>query len=208
MLSLLTQSISNASFGIYFSQVRRTIYELLSAPLSYFEIVVELRGGGRDQVGRPRSSSWATAGCWCVKIEHPLLDDPLPVLTSVTFSLIASSSVIWADGFREAPGHTAPHHHAAHLFFGGSFYSIDMLAAILADGLTLQPRGLPGERIPLSFYGLRRERGTEPRMTGVVSRGVARSGGVDLQTGYRLKELVQDPSGAPCPPGAFRRRLK
>ena len=74
MLSLLTQSISNASFGIYFPKFTGTIYELLSAPVSYFEIVAELRRRGGDQVDHPRrSSSSATAALFVpLHIAHPV----------------------------------------------------------------------------------------------------------------------------------------
>ena len=74
MLSLLTQSISNASFGIYFPKFTGTIYELLSAPVSYLEIVVELRRRGGDQVDHPRAHhprDGARCSCRCTST-HPV----------------------------------------------------------------------------------------------------------------------------------------
>src|SRR5256885_16953016 len=102
MLSLLTQSISNASFGIYFPKFVGTIYELLSAPVSYFEIVLSYVGAAATKSVVLGLIILATAALLVpLKIEHPLWMILFLVLTSVTFSLIGFIIGIWADGFEK-----------------------------------------------------------------------------------------------------------
>src|SRR4029077_6239741 len=127
MLSLLTQSISNASFGIYFPKFTGTIYELLSAPVSYFEIVVSYVGGAATKsIILGLIILGAAAFLVPLRIEHPFWMVLFLVLTSVTFSLIGFIIGIWADGFEKLqviPLLIIP----PLTFLGGSFYSIDML---------------------------------------------------------------------------------
>src|SRR3989440_1511914 len=127
MLSLLTQSISNASFGIYFPKFVGTIYELLSAPVSYFEIVLSYVGAAATKSIVLGLIILATAALFVpLRIEHPLWMILFLVLTSVTFSLFGFIIGIWADGFEKLQ--LIPLLVITPLtFLGGSFYSIDML---------------------------------------------------------------------------------
>jgi ABC-2 type transport system permease protein len=127
MLSLLTQSISNASFGIYFPKFTGTIYELLSAPVSYVEIVLSYVGAAATKSIVLGLIILATAALFVpLRIEHPLWMIFFLVLTAVTFSLIGFIIGIWADGFEKLQ--VVPLLIVTPLtFLGGSFYSIDML---------------------------------------------------------------------------------
>jgi len=127
MLSLLTQSISNASFGIYFPRFTGTIYELLSAPVSYLEIVVSYVGAAATKSIILGVIILATAGLFVpLKIAHPVWMLVFLVLTAVTFSLFGFIIGIWADGFEKLQ--LIPLLIITPLtFLGGSFYSIDML---------------------------------------------------------------------------------
>src|SRR5437868_844627 len=100
MLSLLTQSISNASFGIYFPKFTGTIYELLSAPISTLEIVIAYVGAAATKSVILGVIILATAGLFVpIRIAHPLWMMVFLVLTAVTFSLLGFIIGIWADGF-------------------------------------------------------------------------------------------------------------
>ncbi len=127
MLSLLTQSISNASFGIYFPRFTGTIYELLSAPVSYYEIVIGYVGAAATKSIVVGVIILATAGLFVpLHIEHPLWMVLFLLLTTVTFSLFGFILGIWADGFEKLQ--IIPLLVITPLaFLGGSFYSIDML---------------------------------------------------------------------------------
>jgi ABC-2 type transport system permease protein len=127
MLSLLTQSISNASFGIYFPKFTGTIYELLSAPVSYVEIVVSYVGAAATKsiVPRPHHPRDCTPFV-PLHVEHPFWMALFLVLTSITFSLVGFIIGIWADGFEKLQ--VVPLLIVTPLtFLGGSFYSIEML---------------------------------------------------------------------------------
>ena len=127
MLSLLTQSISNASFGIYFPKFTGTIYELLSAPVSYIEIIVSYVGAAATKSIILAFIILATAAMIVpLRIEHPVWMLTFLVLTAVTFSLFGFIIGIWADGFEKLQ--IVPLLIITPLtFLGGSFYSIDML---------------------------------------------------------------------------------
>ncbi len=127
MLSLLTQSISNASFGIYFPRFAGTIYELLSAPISYLEILVAYVGAAATKAVIVALIILATAGLFVpLRIEHPVWMVVLLVYTAVTFSLVGFIIGIWADNFEKLQ--VVPLLIITPLtFLGGSFYSIDML---------------------------------------------------------------------------------
>src|SRR5213079_1132627 len=102
MMMLLTQSTANASFGIYFPKFVGTIFELLSAPISYFEIVLSYVGAAATKSVVLGLIILATAALLVpLKIEHPLWMILFLVLTSVTFSLIGFIIGIWADGFEK-----------------------------------------------------------------------------------------------------------
>ncbi len=129
MLSLLTQSISNASFGIYFPKFTGTIYELLSAPVSPLEIVLSYVGAAATKSMVLGLIILATAGFFVpLHIEHPLWMLLFLVLTSVTFSLVGFIIGLWADNFEKLQ--VVPLLIITPLtFLGGSFYSIKMLPA-------------------------------------------------------------------------------
>jgi len=127
MLSLLTQSISNASFGIYFPKFTGTIYELLSAPVSYREIVVSYVGAAATKSIFLGLIILATAGLFVpLHVSHPFWMVLFLVLTAVTFSLFGFIIGIWADNFEKLQ--LVPLLIITPLtFLGGSFYSIKML---------------------------------------------------------------------------------
>ncbi len=127
MLSLLTQSISNASFGIFFPKFMGTIYELLSAPVSSVEIVISYVGAAATKSIILGLIILATAGLFVpLEIAHPLWMLTFLVLTAVTFSLFGFILGIWADGFEQLQ--LVPLLIITPLIFlGGSFYSVDML---------------------------------------------------------------------------------
>ncbi len=127
MLSVLTQSVANASFGIYFPRFSGTIYEILSAPISYIEIVVGYVGAAATKSLIVGTIILATAHFFVdVEIRHPFLMLLFLLLTAVTFSLFGFIIGIWADGFEQLQ--IIPLLIITPLaFLGGSFYSIKML---------------------------------------------------------------------------------
>ena len=127
MLSLLTQSLSNASFGIYFPRFTGTIYELLSAPISTVEIVLAYVGAAASKSIILGLIILATAALFVpLHVLHPVWMLAFLVLTAFTFSLIGFIIGIWADGFEKLQ--LVPLLIVTPLtFLGGSFYSIDML---------------------------------------------------------------------------------
>ncbi|WP_257169350.1 ABC transporter permease [Bradyrhizobium sp. SRS-191] len=127
MLSVLTQSIANASFGIYFPKFIGTIYEILSAPISHVEIVLGYVGAAATKSIILGLIILATAGLFVpLHIQHPVWMLSFLVLTAVTFSLFGFIIGIWADGFEKLQ--MIPMLVATPLtFLGGSFYSVNML---------------------------------------------------------------------------------
>jgi ABC-2 type transport system permease protein len=127
MLSLLMQSISNASFGIYFPKFTGTIYEIMSAPISYIEIVLGYVGAAATKSVILGLIILATASLFVpLHIAHPFWMIFFLVLTSVTFSLFGFIIGIWADGFEKLQ--IIPLLVVTPLvFLGGSFYSVNML---------------------------------------------------------------------------------
>jgi ABC-2 type transport system permease protein len=130
MMSLLTLSISNASFGIYFPKFTGTIYEVLSAPISYVEIVLAYVGAAATKSIMIGLVILATAAFFVdLRIEHPFMMLLFLVLTAVTFSLFGFIIGIWADGFEKLQ--IVPLLIVMPLaFLGGTFYSIDMLPPV------------------------------------------------------------------------------
>ncbi|WP_372965665.1 ABC transporter permease [Marinobacter sp.] len=130
MLSLLMQSISNASFGIYMPKFSGTIYEVLSAPVSYFEIVVGYVGAAATKSVLLGLIILGTARMFVdYSVLHPLWMLAFLALTAVTFSLFGFIIGIWADGFEKLQ--IVPMMIVTPLvFLGGTFYSIDMLPEI------------------------------------------------------------------------------
>lgn len=127
MLSLLTQSISNASIGIYFPKFTGTIYELLSAPVTTLELVVGYVGAAATKSIVLGLIILATATLFVdLQIMHPLWMIGFLVLTSVAFSLFGFIIGVWAEGFEQLS--VVPALVVTPLtFLGGAFYSIDML---------------------------------------------------------------------------------
>ena len=130
MLSLLMQSISNASFGIYMPKFSGTIYEVLSAPVSSFEIVLGYVGAAATKAVILGLIILATARLFVdYSVLHPFWMLSFLVLTSITFSLFGFIIGIWADGFEKLQ--IVPMMIVTPLvFLGGTFYSIDMLPDI------------------------------------------------------------------------------
>ena len=154
MLSLLTQSISNASFGIYFPRFAGTIYELLSAPISYLEIVIAYVGAAATKSIIVGLIILATAGLFVpLHIEHPLWMLLFLVLTSITFSLVGFILGIWADGFEKLQ--VVPLLVVTPLtFLGGAFYSIDMLPPFWQTLALFNPVVYLISGFRWSFYGM------------------------------------------------------
>ena len=154
MLSLLTQSIANASFGIYFPKFTGTIYELLSAPVSYFEIVVSYVGAAATKSVILGLIILATAGLFVpLHIAHPVWMMVFLLLTAVTFSLLGFIIGIWADGFEKLQ--LVPLLIITPLtFLGGSFYSIDMLPPFWQKVTLFNPVVYLISGFRWSFYGL------------------------------------------------------
>lgn len=127
MLSLLTQSISNASFGIYFPKFTGTIYEVMSAPVSMMEIVLGYVGAAATKSTILGLIILATATLFVpLEIRHPFLMLFFLVLTAISFSLFGFIIGIWADNFEKLQ--LIPMLIVTPLvFLGGSFYSISML---------------------------------------------------------------------------------
>jgi len=154
MLSLLTQSISNASFGIYFPRFTGTIYELLSAPVSTVEIVLSYVGAAATKSIMLGLIILATAALFVpLRIEHPVWMILFLVLTAVTFSLFGFIIGIWADGFEKLQ--LVPLLIVTPLtFLGGSFYSIHMLPPFWQTVTLFNPVVYLVSGFRWSFYGL------------------------------------------------------
>lgn len=127
MLTILGQSISNASFGIYFPRFTGTIYEILSAPLSFWEVSLAYVGAAATKSLVIGIIVLVTAGFFVpLEIQHPLWMAFFLVMTCVTFSLLGFIIGIWADGFEKLQ--IIPLLIITPLtFLGGAFYAIDML---------------------------------------------------------------------------------
>ena len=130
LMTMLTQSISNASFAIYFPRFIGTIYELLSAPVSAFEIVLGYVGAAATKSALIGLIILATAGFFVpLQIAHPVMMLAFLVLMAVTFSLFGFVIGIWADNFEKLQ--MIPLLVVAPLtFLGGTFYSISMLPPV------------------------------------------------------------------------------
>jgi ABC-2 type transport system permease protein len=154
MLSLLTQSISNASFGIYFPKFTGTIYELLSAPVSTLEIVISYVGAAATKSIALGLIILATAALFVdMRIMHPVWMLLFLVLTAVTFSLLGFIIGIWADGFEKLQ--FIPTLIITPLtFLGGSFYSIDMLPPFWQKVTLFNPVVYLISGFRWSFYGV------------------------------------------------------
>lgn len=154
MLSLLTESISNASFGIYMPKFTGTIYEILSAPISALEIVIGFVGAAATKSIILGLIILATARLFVdFSILHPFWMLGFLVLTSVTFSLFGFIIGIWADGFEKLQ--IIPMMIVTPLtFLGGSFYSIHMLPPLWQTITLFNPVVYLISGFRWSFYGV------------------------------------------------------
>ncbi|WP_068804175.1 ABC transporter permease [Thauera phenolivorans] len=153
MLNLLTQSVSNASFAIFFPKFSRTIYELLSAPVSHFEIVLSYVGAAATKSILLSLIILATAAFFVpLRIEHPAWMLFFLVLTALSFSLLGFILGIWADNFEKLQ--LVPLLVITPLtFLGGSFYSIDMLPPAWQTVTLFNPVVYLVSGFRWSFYG-------------------------------------------------------
>ena len=154
MLSLLTQSISNASIGIYFPKFIGTIFEILSAPVSYLEIVISYVGAATTKSVMLGLIILATAAFFVpLRIEHPLVMVLFLILTALTFSLFGFIIGIWADGFEKLQ--IVPLLVVTPLtFLGGSFYSIKMLPPFWQTVTLFNPVVYLISGFRWAFYGI------------------------------------------------------
>ena len=154
MLTLLTQSVANASFGIYFPRFTGTIYELLSAPISAFEIVIGYVGAAATKSILLGLVILATAWLFVpLQIAHPLWMIGFLVLTAVTFSLLGFVIGLWADGFEKLQ--LVPLLIITPLtFLGGTFYSIHILPPFWQTVTLFNPVVYLVSGFRWSFYGV------------------------------------------------------
>ncbi len=154
MMMLLTQSTSNASFGIYFPRFVGTIYEILSAPISAFEIVVGYVGAAASKSIVLGLIILATSWLFVpIHIDHPLWMIVFLVLTAVTFSLLGFIIGIWADGFEKLQ--VIPLLIITPLsFLGGSFYSTHVLPPVWQTITLFNPIVYLISGFRWSFFGI------------------------------------------------------
>jgi len=154
MLSILTESISNASFGIYMPRFAGTIFEVLSAPISALEIVAGYVGAAASKSIMLGTIILLTARIFVTyEIAHPLWMVGFLVLTSVTFSLFGFVIGLWADGFEKLQ--LVPMLIVTPLtFLGGSFYSIKMLPPFWQKVTLFNPVVYLISGFRWSFYGV------------------------------------------------------
>ncbi|SAL31792.1 ABC-2 type transporter [Caballeronia turbans] len=188
MLSLLTQSIANASFGIYFPKFTGTIYELLSAPVSHFELVLSYVGAAATKSVILGLIILLTARLFVpLRIDHPVWMIVFLLLTSVTFSLLGFIIGIWADGFEKLQ--IIPLLIVTPLtFLGGSFYSINILPPFWKAVALFNPVVYLISGFRWSFYGLADVQvGVSLGMTLVFLAVFIAIVAWIFRTGYRLK---------------------
>jgi len=188
LLSLLTQSVANASFGIYFPRFTGTIYEILSAPISTIEIVLGYVGAAASKSMILGAIILATAGLFVpLHIEHPFWMLLFLMLTAISFSLFGFILGIWADGFEKLQ--IVPLLIITPLtFLGGSFYSITMLPPFWQRVSLANPVVYLVSGFRWSFYGIADVSvGVSLAMTGVFLSLCLTTIWWIFRTGYRLK---------------------
>ena len=154
MLSLLTQSVANASFGIYMPRFSGTIYEIHSAPISYVEIVTGYVGAAASKSIILGLITLATARLFVdFDIQHPFWMIGFLLLTALTFSLFGFIIGVWADGFEKLQ--IIPLMIITPLtFLGGTFYSIKMLPPFWQTATLFNPVVYLVSGFRWSFYGV------------------------------------------------------
>ncbi|MGY4749823.1 ABC transporter permease [Pannonibacter sp. Q-1] len=188
MLSLLTQSISNASFGIFFPRFTGTVFEVLSAPVSYLEIVIGYVGAAATKAMLVGAIILITASLFVdLHIQHPVWMALFFVLTSVTFALLGFIIGIWARNFEQLQ--FVPLLIVTPLaFLGGSFYSIRMLPEFWQTVTLFNPVVYLISGFRWSFYG-QADVGVELSLAMTLLFLVLCLGVIAwiFRTGYRLK---------------------
>ena len=154
MLMLLTQSVSMAAFAIYFPKFLGTIYELLSAPVSFLEVVIGYVGAAATKAVILGLIILATASFFVpLEIAHPLWMLTFLVLTAITFSLFGFILGVWADGFEKLQ--FVPLLIITPLaFLGGTFYTVDMLPPFWQTVTLFNPVLYLISGFRWSFYGV------------------------------------------------------
>ncbi|HET8801320.1 MAG TPA: ABC transporter permease [Marinobacter sp.] len=188
MLSLLMQSISNASFGIYMPKFSGTIYEVLSAPVSYVEVVLGYVGAATTKSVILGLIILATARLFVdYDVLHPFWMFAFLVLTSITFSLFGFIIGIWADGFEKLQ--IVPMMIVTPLvFLGGTFYSIDMLPEVWQTISLFNPVVYLISGFRWAFYGVSDVHvGISVGMTLVFLSACMTGVWWIFKTGYRLR---------------------
>ena len=188
MLSLLTASISNASFGIYFPKFTGTIYELLSAPISFVEMILAYVGAAATKSVILGLIILVTATFFVpVRVAHPLWMAAFLVLTATTFSVFGFVIGIWAKGFEQLQ--LIPMLIVTPLtFLGGAFYSIDMLPPGWRTVALANPVVYLVSGFRWSFYGTADVAvGISLAMTLVFLAALLAIVGWMFKTGYRIK---------------------
>jgi ABC-2 type transport system permease protein len=188
MLALLNESISNASFGIYFPKFTGTIYELLSAPVSPLEIVTAYVGAAATKSLMIGVIILITAAFFVpLRIEHPAAMLCFLVLTAVTFSLFGFLVGIWAQSFEQLS--FIPMLVVTPLtFLGGAFYSIDMLPEVWRTVTLFNPVVYLISGFRWSFYGVSDVNVGVSLLMTLAFLGICLAlAGWIFRTGYRLK---------------------
>src|SRR6185312_9392210 len=189
MLSLLTSSISNASFGIYFPKFTGTIYELLSAPVSFLEMIIGYVGAAATKSIILGLIILITSTAFVpVQVHHPFWMLAFLLLTAVTFSVFGFAIGIWANGFEQLQ--LIPMLVVTPLtFLGGAFYSIDMLPARWRTVALFNPVVYLVSGFRWSFYDTADVAvGISLAMTLVFLLVLLGVVGWMFKTGYRLKK--------------------
>jgi len=188
MMALMTESISNASFGIYMPKFSGTVYEIFSAPVSPWEIVVGYVGAAATKSVVLGFIILATARLFVdFDIQHPFLMVLFLVLTAITFSLFGFIIGIWADGFEKLQ--IVPLMIVTPLaFLGGSFYSISMLPPVWQTIALFNPVVYLISGFRWSFYGAADVTiFTSLMMIGVFMMVCLTIIGLIFKTGYKIK---------------------
>jgi ABC-2 type transport system permease protein len=188
MLSILTESISNASFGIYMPKFTGSIYELLSAPVSAIETVIGYVGAAATKSILLGIVILVTARLFVdFSVMHPVWMVAFLVLTSVTFSLFGFIIGIWADSFQKLQ--VIPLMVVTPLaFLGGSFYSINMLPPFWQTVALFNPVVYLVSGFRWSFYGIADVGvGLSLAMTLVFMLACLAAVGWIFRTGYKIK---------------------
>ena len=188
MLTLLTQSVTNAAFGIYFPKFVGTIYELLSAPISAFEIVIGYVGAAATKSVIIGIIMLATAALLVpLRIAHPFWMVAFLLLTAATFSLLGFIIGIWADGFEQLQ--FVPLLVITPLtFLGGTFYSINVLPPVWQTVTLFNPVVYLVSGFRWSFYEIADVHvGVSLAMTGLFLAACLAAVWWIFKTGYRLK---------------------